>query len=441
MKILKEYYTGILVFSTLFLINIYLWLNELNRVSLSFDVKLTSLFGSFVLLSLFITFFLSTRNRLLIKLLGSFDQLYQWHRFFAMTSLSLIFLHQITSTDHGLVILDRYLLNGIEINELGELSRNIFLFLILLALFSFLFKYHHFKFLHRFMLVPYLLGIYHGFASSWVDLLDLSALSVFMITTTSIGVLSSIYMMFLYEDIQFKRTGLISEINLLTSDIIDLKITLKKIYRIKPGQFAFLMFENNEIFEGPHPFTVSGTHGNHIYFTIKNLGDHTKFLFDKVKINDVVHVSKPYGNLVFESLSPTQVWIAGGVGITPFLSYVRSPKIIDRHTHLYYAVNKIEHAIHINLFRQLEIENKYFHFHLIETSTQGRLDVKMLNLDASSSVWMCGPKPMIDQLNQKMKLQHPNLDIHYEAFNFTGSLVKDLYRFTSSKIRALLKSF
>jgi predicted ferric reductase len=55
-------------------------------------------------------------------------------------------------------------------------------------------------------------------------------------------------------------------------------------------------------------------------FIIKGLGDYTKRLPATLKAGEPVKVKGPYGQFNFSSNKPRQIWVGGGIGITPFPS-------------------------------------------------------------------------------------------------------------------------
>jgi predicted ferric reductase len=85
------------------------------------------------------------------------------------------------------------------------------------------------------------------------------------------------------------------------------------------GQFAFVAFDDGE---GAHPFTISSAwrEDGRLRFHIKELGDYTARLARSLKPGDRATVEGPYGCFRFESDRPRQIWVAGGIGITPFMA-------------------------------------------------------------------------------------------------------------------------
>ncbi|MFP3643396.1 FAD-binding oxidoreductase [Paraburkholderia sp. SIMBA_054] len=106
------------------------------------------------------------------------------------------------------------------------------------------------------------------------------------------------------------------------------------------GHFAFVTFDSAE---GPHPFTISSSwHGDgRLSFHIKGIGDYTSNLSQALKVGDLVTVGGPYGRFDFGGNKPRQIWIAGGIGITPFVARmqarVRHPD--KRSVDLFYSTN------------------------------------------------------------------------------------------------------
>jgi predicted ferric reductase len=92
----------------------------------------------------------------------------------------------------------------------------------------------------------------------------------------------------------------------------------------RPGQFALLRVQEGRGFSEPHPFTISGApEETEIRFTIKQAGRFTRRVH-ALKPGSRVRCEGPYG--VFCKGAETRsalALIAGGVGITPFLSLLR----------------------------------------------------------------------------------------------------------------------
>lgn len=95
----------------------------------------------------------------------------------------------------------------------------------------------------------------------------------------------------------------------------------------KPGQFAWVSIGGSPFRAEEHPFSFSGSASSpeELKFTIKALGDFTRTI-GRTKVGEVACVDGPYG--VFSpDLHPGAtgfVFIAGGVGIAPIMSMLRT---------------------------------------------------------------------------------------------------------------------
>jgi len=92
----------------------------------------------------------------------------------------------------------------------------------------------------------------------------------------------------------------------------------------RPGQFAWLRLERMSVEE--HPFTIasSAVDGGRIEFTVRHTGDFASRLRE-LRRGDPVWVDGPYGSFTPDAVPSTGfVLIAGGVGITPMMSMLRT---------------------------------------------------------------------------------------------------------------------
>lgn len=101
-----------------------------------------------------------------------------------------------------------------------------------------------------------------------------------------------------------------------------------RAFRHLPGQFAFLKLHGESLPAEEHPFTISSApspNGQQIGFTVKASGDFTARI-GEFQAGDWATVDGPYGlfsHLVRAPRPAPLVMIAGGIGITPFLSMLR----------------------------------------------------------------------------------------------------------------------
>jgi predicted ferric reductase len=100
----------------------------------------------------------------------------------------------------------------------------------------------------------------------------------------------------------------------------------KRPFRFAPGQFQFLRLHGAEVPAEEHPFSIasSPTRSDRIALTIKESGDFTAGI-GRVCPGDRATVHGPFGRFS-HTLHPDErglVFVAAGVGITPFMSMLR----------------------------------------------------------------------------------------------------------------------
>jgi predicted ferric reductase len=180
-----------------------------------------------------------------------------------------------------------------------------------------------------------------------------------------------------------------------------------------PGQFQFVTFDRGRGEE--HPFTIAtspATAGSHAS-TIKASGDFTRTV-GALRPGDLVGIQAAFGRFS-HLLGPDSrrlVFIAGGIGITPFMSMLRymRDRREDRDVVLFYA-NRTEDDI---VFRK-ELDGiaalmapRLRVIHVLDTPAaawqgeKGRIDRKMIERyidDLHDRVfYLCGPPPMMNAL-------------------------------------------
>lgn len=187
------------------------------------------------------------------------------------------------------------------------------------------------------------------------------------------------------------------------------------------GQFAFVTFDPAE---GPHPFTISSAWHNdgQLRFHIKGIGDYTETLPQTLKVGDLVTVEGPYGRFDFGGPKSGQIWVAGGIGITPFIARLQAlAQQADGHSvDLFYCTSEPDEAF-ITRLRELA-GRAQVRLHVMVSGKDGRLSVERLCQMAPewlvSSVWFCGPAGFGQNLREGLVARGlPAADFHQELFD------------------------
>jgi len=113
--------------------------------------------------------------------------------------------------------------------------------------------------------------------------------------------------------------------------------------RFRPGQFAWLKFGRKAFQMREHPFSISTSSkdASSIGFLIKEKGDFTDHI-SEILPGSRVFLDGPHGHLLPDEGGEPAVYIAGGTGISPVLSHLRtfrSEKETGRKLTLIYSVS------------------------------------------------------------------------------------------------------
>jgi predicted ferric reductase len=132
-----------------------------------------------------------------------------------------------------------------------------------------------------------------------------------------------------------------------------------------------------------------------------------------------------YGMFDYKTGGQKQVWVAGGIGLTPFLSFVRDMNgSLDHEIDFYYTVRHPEEAIFVDEIEAAAKKNPRLKAYVRYSSKDGSLTIEDIVKNAGGDlhghhVYLCGPLPMILAFEKKFLEQGVASDnIHYEEFNF-----------------------
>jgi len=197
--------------------------------------------------------------------------------------------------------------------------------------------------------------------------------------------------------------------------------------RAQPGHFAFLSARRPGLSE-PHPFTLSRVVPDRsVEFAIQPVGDYTRHLRQTLQPGDRLRLEGGYGRFTQTGAGMHQVWLAGGIGITPFLAMAETlpetggdaPRVV-----LVHSVRDAAAAVGSGRLRALAEALPCFDYHLHETSARGRLtaDILLAKLPFAmrdAELWICGPVQMRRAILARLKAngQMPKR-VRHEEFEF-----------------------
>ena len=366
--------------------------------------------------------FMATKARWVEKLFGGLDKMYMVHRRTAIIGSVAIFLH-------FLIIPRDKSVPGPFVMELGlgNILGMMALFLILTGViisavpyFKRVLKYDKWLKIHKFMGLFYLFAVIHAFlVSSLIKQLPLISAYVFVVAILGVG--AWIYKAFFYDRFNPKLdfTVISSKIENDNTSVIVLKPVNQRL-RFVAGQFAFVEFPT--ISKGEeHPFSISSKPSDeNMRFHIKGLGDYTTGLADRLKPGDPARVEGSFGHFTNQYIDKLdQIWIAGGIGIAPFLSMAND--ITNEKVKLFYCVATPDQANSIDELEALAAKNPNFEFILWDSDSRGFLNVDGFDISDFNkyAYLMCGPGGLKQSLTRQLEEKGvSDKEIYEEEFGF-----------------------
>lgn len=376
--------------------------------SLGSFAQLTQLLGEATALvgitAMALTFVLSTRLPFIEDFFGGLDKVYIAHGVLGGSALALVLFHPIflvlkfipSDMQRAAVYL---LPSGFWSVDFGIVALLGLAFLVGITLYSRL-KYQTWKFTHEFLGLVFLFAVLHmllvrGRASH--DFI-FHGYYVFAGIVAVVGLGAFAYSLLLKNRLAKEAIYVVDSIERSNDTYAITMLPRHKPLSYTSGQFIYVRFYNERLSKEAHPFSIaSASNSRAIRIVAKSLGDFTSGLH-ALEVGDKVALEGPYGRFNLTSRNEAdQVWIAGGIGITPFLGMAEDLRAItrDHAVDLYYSVKREDEYVGLGQLRSLERESKGFRVFPWMTSERGYISVDDI---ASSSgdlsgkeFFLCGP--------------------------------------------------
>lgn len=197
-------------------------------------------------------------------------------------------------------------------------------------------------------------------------------------------------------------------------------------FHYKPGQYAAISFRNHG---RPTParcfsMTSSPTEPGYLQFAMRIKGDFTTTAAKRIRPGAVIRLEGPFGSFVMRPFRDRMcVMLAGGIGITPFMSMARfaaAARMPNDLLLLYSCRSADDIPFAMEL---MELQRRNPRFHVIFAISDGPIDrlqsygwqvvsgrVTDILLDSVLSGWyrdrtyfMCGPPPFMEALDQTLR--------------------------------------
>lgn len=402
---------------------------------LSYEQFLT-LSGYLAINFMSLTMLLAVRPSWLERSLGGLDKMYHLHKWTGIAAVIFALGHWLIEImDNELKTLlgkDRSLreadfsglldsLQGMS-EDLAEPSLYLLLALVTITLIRWM-PYRYWRYLHRVMPLIYLALAAHALLLAplaWWQQPTGWLLAVF----TLAGVIAAIQSLTGKIGQSKRWKGLVHSVEQISHNTLEVVCDLGKNWPgHRAGQFALVTFNS---VEGAHPFTLAAAqdHGQ-LSFQIKALGDYTRTLPHRLQVGSEVTIEGPYGRFNPDKgrAKAQQVWVAGGIGITPFLAALES-RINTRvelrpSLTLHYCTPAANDDPNVARLEKLVQQLPEIALQIHESQKGQRLTLEQLNISSTAAdIWFCGPQGLATALRKGLKNIHGSVRFHQEHFEF-----------------------
>jgi predicted ferric reductase len=381
--------------------------------------------GSVNIVLMACSLFISTRPKWAEKYFGGLDKMYVTHRHTSTAAFLLIFVHILTVPISADWVLGNYL---------AVIAATGIVTLVLLSLaprIPYLNKltggtYEGWKNLKKYIGIFFIVAFFHALTVPQpLDAIEaITWVQVFFIIGAVSYLYTEVFGRFFRKYVPYTVEAVMHPNNSTTEVILRAK--REPIPKQRAGQFLFVRFPGDRTLDESHPFTISSApHEDVLRVTVKACGDFTRGLFARLQPGMDAIVEGAYGMFDYKTGGQKQIWIAGGIGLTPFLSFLREMDgNLDNDIDFYYTVRHREEALFLDEIEAAAKRNPRLKAHIRFSATDGSLNIDDIVNNSGGAVsthhiYMCGPLPMVQAFEKKfLSLGAPKSNIHFEEFNF-----------------------
>lgn len=353
---------------------------------------------------------------------GGLQRMYQWHHRLGITGFILLLMHPLLlAFDYlplGPAMTWEYLspFNFDATNILGWTALTIFA-LGLAVTFILHLPYGIWRHLHMSLIIAMALGLGH----IWT----VSGFSMSLMAALLPTIVSVVWRLLRSDQGIGARPYEVSAVYHPAEHITETILRpLAKPILIAPSQFVSAAFFEGPHFQGCgdfHPYTVSQiAKDGSLTLSIKELGDCTRHI-QSLEPGVAVRLQGPFGSFLLDRPIVPEVWIAAGIGLTPFLALLRSQSV-TRHTDLVYVHRESENIPYEKELQNFATSQTLLHFQSLAMSNNpAPLFMWLKNIDTlnKKQVYLCGPPLFMAKVTKWLKEQGvPTQHVHFERFDF-----------------------
>lgn len=302
------------------------------------------------------------------------------------------------------------------------------LILGLITIISFV-PYQYWKWSHRFIGLFFALSAIH-FAFILKPFSNTEPLGLYILSFCALGIVSYLYLLLPKHWTSQTTDYQVTQLTKM-DDALEVQLSPKgRGITHQAGQFAFISLQQAEQCE-PHPFTISAAPNAQrtLRFSIKHLGDYTTQLAQHLEIGSNIKLSRAYGHFTQATKPSPQIWVAAGIGITPFMAWAQTlDHTLKQPITLYYCVKDKSQALYLTELQDIAKQVAHFEVTLVISSIHPHLSAQQIHQAAGATLaaqqlYFCGPKVMREQLKTELvELGLKRTAFHYEEFEIRSGI-------------------
>ncbi|MEK7168726.1 MAG: ferric reductase-like transmembrane domain-containing protein [Patescibacteria group bacterium] len=368
-----------------------------------------------------INLILSARLKFLENIFLGLNQIYKKHHLIGGVAFILMMIHPLFLLFSRLTVSIEYakdlIIPGTDFNmDLGIISLLLIMTLLIITFYTKL-PYQIWKLTHKFTGAVFIIAAFHSFLIP-STISQNKLFYVYMLIIVSIAITSYLYRTIFFRYLVKKYKYKVTKVKKLTNKVVEITITPSSNQKIEyfAGQFIFLCFKSNNVSLEYHPFSIASADTDEIIIISKVEGDYTEKLMN-LEENSEVLVEGAFGRFSYHFYpNPRQIWIAGGIGITPFIGMIKGLKNNSQYNiDLYYCIK--------DETEKIGVPAPKVNLKLFLSKTMGHITGDYIKKNSKdfeiADFFVCGPPPLMKSIREQLvKLGIKNSKIHSEEFSF-----------------------
>lgn len=370
---------------------------------------------------LMVSLLLMLREPRLAHWLGGLERMYRWHHTTGVLAYVLLLIHPLALAANGLATSPSFAWQTLSAFDGGWPVWTGWLGLLLLMIglatsFSRKLSYGLWRWLHAGLAIGVLLGLIHLVLLG----IDEPVLPIIAVMALIVGWRA------LRGDLGLAaRPYLVAEVQPLTEQSVEIALRpLGHPLTVAPGQFLLVAFDRGPNYRGCgefHPFTVSSVEREDVLrIAVKALGDCTRQMLSMER-GVAARIMGGFDSVFAHHGKASQLWVAGGIGVTPFIGLLRAGPLPAPTTLLYLYRSETDAAF-LHELEACAAADPNLTLRLQATG-DALPDLKRLlpeaTLPPGVECYLCGPPGLIKALRAALRARGvATQQIHSETYEF-----------------------